>query len=70
MDRIIDYIKTEPVRVRAYALILLVGGYLVLKGYVQPEDKEFIISLAALILGVERTRAKVSPTVYEPKHRA
>jgi uncharacterized membrane protein YoaK (UPF0700 family) len=61
IEQTVEYIRSEPVRVRAYSAIVLVAVYLCLKGYVQPSDVEFLTTLAALVLGVENARDKVSP---------
>lgn len=69
MDRIINKLKTEPVRVRLYSIIGVIAGYLLVKHVVSPDDVEFIVTMAGLVLAVERTRAKVMPMAYEPKHK-
>jgi hypothetical protein len=58
---VVTWIKSEPVRVRLYTILALVAGYLLTKGYVHPEDYQFIVTVVASILGVEATRSKVSP---------
>jgi hypothetical protein len=58
---LVAWVKREPVRVRAYGVAVLVAGYLLVRGYIGPTDKEFVLSLLGLVLGVERTRSKVTP---------
>lgn len=70
MEQIITKLKTEPVRLRLYALAVLVATYLMAKGHLDPTDTEFIVGVVGTVLAVERSRKKVSPTVYEPQHRA
>ena len=69
MDRIINKLKTEPVRVRLYSIIAAIAAYLLVRGIVSASDVEFILTMAGLVLAVERTRAKVMPMAYEPKHK-
>jgi len=57
----VAWIKSEPVRIRLYTILALVAGYLLAKGYVHPEDYQFIVTVVASVLGVEATRSKVSP---------
>jgi hypothetical protein len=61
MNKLIEKLKSEPVRVRLYAVIAAVAAYLLIKGIVDASDVEFILTMAGLVLAVERTRAKVSP---------
>lgn len=61
IEQIIEKIKAEPVRVRIYSIVAVVAVYLVARGFVSVVDLEFILSLVALVLGVERSRAQVSP---------
>lgn len=70
MEKFIDTVKTEPVRLRLYALAVLVATYLVAKGYLDATDAEFITGVAGTVLFVETARNKVTPTAYEPQHRA
>ena len=71
MDRVLNALKREPVRVRLYGLAVLVAGYLVARGVIQPTDYTFIVGVAALVLGVETARAAVTPVKgYSPKHKA
>lgn len=63
MDRIIAKLKSEPIRIRLYGLAVLVLGYLMSKGYIAPEDHEFLLAVAGIILVTESSRSKVSPTV-------
>lgn len=69
MDRIINKLRTEPVRVRLYGVAVLVLGYLKARGVIADVDAEFFGSLAVIVLAVETTRAKVMPMAYEPKHK-
>ena len=70
MDRVLNKLKAEPVRVRLYGLLLLVAGYLVSRGYISPTDEAFIASVAVLALGVETARDRVSPAAkHVPRHR-
>lgn len=62
MDKLLSKLRSEPVRVRLYSLAVLCAAYLVTRGYIQPTDAEFIGGIALLVLGVEASRAKVSPT--------
>lgn len=66
--KIIAKVKTEPVRLRLYSIIGALAAFALLKGYVQVGDVDFILTIAALVLGVETSRAKVSPTPG-PKRR-
>lgn len=58
---ILNKLKGEPVRLRLYGIVVLLAAYALAKGYVQASDLEFVSSLAALVLGVETSRAKVTP---------
>lgn len=62
VEKIKAVLKAEPVRVRVYSLAVVVSFYLLAKGLVSPTDVDFIGSVAALILGVEASRAKVTPS--------
>lgn len=57
----IDKIKSEPVRVRLYALAALIAIYLVSKGVITQIDAEFAISALGVVLAVETARSKVTP---------
>lgn len=77
MNDLIEKLKSEPVRVRMYAVLTLIVGYLLAKGVVGSDDAAFIGAVAAIVLGVagvESARAQVSPVAdeaeYEPEHRA
>ena len=61
MDKVVEKIKSEPVRVRLYTLAALVALYLAGRGYISPTDADFIISVVGVVLAVETARAKVSP---------
>lgn len=61
LDVILAYLKSEPLRLRAYGAAVLVTGYLVARGILQPSDADFYVSVVAVIVGVESSRAKVSP---------
>lgn len=61
MSELIERLREEPVRLRIYTVASLIAIYLVSKGIIDVTDLEFIVGIAAVILGVERTRAKVSP---------
>lgn len=61
IEKIIEKIKAEPVRARIYAIAVVIATYLLARGYVQATDADFLISIVGLVLGVERSRAKVSP---------
>jgi hydrogenase/urease accessory protein HupE len=67
IEKILSKIKSEPVRVRLYSIIAVVAVFALAKGYVQANDLEFILSLAALVLGVERSRAQVKPVAKRRK---
>lgn len=54
-------LRNEPLRARAYALTVLVAVYLVGRGIISATDKDFIVSVVAIVLGVEWSRTKVSP---------
>jgi hypothetical protein len=62
VEKIKALVAAEPVRVRVYSVVVLVAGYLLVRGVVQPTDVDFVGSLAALVLGVEASRAKVTPS--------
>lgn len=67
----LEKLKSEPVRLRIYTLALLVSGYLVARGYISLTDAEFIGSVALVVLGVETSRARVTPTrKRRRKHKA
>lgn len=57
-----DILKSEPLRLRAYALTVIVAGYLLARHIVAPTDRDFIVSVAAIVLGVESSRSKVTPS--------
>lgn len=63
----LDYLKREPVRVRVYTLAVLVLGYLATRGIVTPEDVDFYVTVAGVVLGVETARRKVSPDAPKPR---
>lgn len=67
IEKIIAKIKSEPVRVRLYSILVAVAVFALAKGYVGPTDLEFVVTVGALVLGVERSRAKVRP-VKRRKH--
>ena len=69
MNRVLNYLSTEPVRVRLYGLVVLVIGYLKARGVLGEIDAQFAGSLAVIILAVESIRSKVTPMAYIPKHR-
>jgi hypothetical protein len=52
----------EPLRLRVYTLAALVLGYLVSRHVLSPADVDFYLAVAALVLGVETARAKVTPS--------
>lgn len=59
-----DWIKSEPVRVRLYPLLVLVVGYLGIKGWADADTRELVLGAGLLILGmlgIEGARGKVSP---------
>ena len=62
MGTIKKLLANEPLRVRVYSIAVLVLGYLLARGVLNPEDVDFYVGLAALILGVESARAVVVPT--------
>lgn len=61
LNKILKKVRSEPVRLRLYLVIAAIATYLLVRGYVQATDLDFILTLTALILGVERSRAKVQP---------
>lgn len=61
MERTLDYLRNEPVRVRLYTVAVLVLGYLLARGVIDATDYEFAGALLLTILGVESARAKVTP---------
>jgi hypothetical protein len=65
LNKVLDKLRREPVRVRIYTLATLVVGYLLARGYVSAGDVEFILGVASVVLGVEASRAKVSPVRRE-----
>ncbi|MGZ0151867.1 phage holin [Kribbella sp. WER1] len=65
LKKILDKLRDEPVRVRLYAVVVLVAGYLLARGYVDATDYQFILSLVAAVLGVEAARSKVSPAIND-----
>lgn len=62
MDKFIDTLKAEPVRLRIYTLVGIVALYLLSKGVISVADVEFIVALAGVVLAVETARSKVTPT--------
>lgn len=62
MRSILTYVRREPVRIYLYGLAVAIGGTLVALGHVSPADIEVWVYLLAVVLGVEGTRAKVTPT--------
>lgn len=60
-------LKREPVRLRIYALAVAVAGYLVVKGYIDPADQEFILGALGIVLATENVRGKVT-RYEEPGH--
>lgn len=62
MDKILNKLKDEPVRLRLYSLVGLIALYLMSKGVISVDDVEFLVGLAGIVLAVESARAKVSPT--------
>ncbi|WP_405061905.1 hypothetical protein OG474_09690 [Kribbella sp. NBC_01505] len=63
LDKILNALKSNPVRVRIYTVAALVVGYLLVRGVVSPTDKEFILSVLGIVLGTETARAGVSPVL-------
>lgn len=61
MDKLIEKLKDEPVRLRIYGLVFLVATYLVSRGVISVDDLEFIVGVAGIVLAVETSRAKVKP---------
>jgi hypothetical protein len=55
IEKIIRKTKSPGVRARLYSLVLLVALYLVGRGVISPSDSDFIVAMAALVLGVEGT---------------
>lgn len=54
-------IKDEPLRLRLYSLATLVLGYLVTRGLLSLTDASFYGSVVVVVLGVETSRAAVTP---------
>jgi len=65
-NKILAYLKQEPVRVHLYTLVGLALAFLVAKGVISEGDLPYILGIAAAILGVENLRSKVSPTATDP----
>lgn len=65
MNLILAALHREPVRARLYTLASVVAGYALAKGYVDVTDSGFIVAVAGLVLGVESSRAKVSPVTSD-----
>jgi hypothetical protein len=61
VNKLFAKLKQEPVRLALYSLATLVAGYLKTKGVLTTEDVAFIGSVAAVFLGVETLRSKVTP---------
>lgn len=61
MDRFLNALRREPVRLRLYTLGVLVAGYAVSRGLIAPTDADFVGAVLALVLATEGSRAKVSP---------
>lgn len=61
MDKFLNALQGEPVRLRIYSLVALVAVYLVARGVISVADMEFIVSVAGVVLVVESARSKVSP---------
>lgn len=61
MEKIQNLLKSEPLRARLYAIIVVIAGYLLARGYIAATDADFIGALAVLVLGVESARARVTP---------
>ena len=61
IERAIEKLKDEPVRVRLYSLAVIVIGYLVTTGHLTTSDGELVSTIIGTILAVESTRAKVTP---------
>jgi hypothetical protein len=61
-NRVVAKLRQEPVRVRLYSVIVIVAGYALSRGYVAVTDYNFVLTVVAAVLGVEATRAQVSPT--------
>jgi hypothetical protein len=61
----IKLFRREPVRAAIYPMLALTVGFLVIKGFLDHDTSEFILSAAMIILiglGVETARRKVIPT--------
>ncbi len=58
----LELLKNEPLRTRLYALAVLVNAYLLGKNLIDVTDAAFIGGVAAVVLGVETARAKVTPS--------
>ncbi|MFA7265146.1 MAG: hypothetical protein WC054_02440 [Candidatus Nanopelagicales bacterium] len=60
-----ELLKREPVRAAILPFVVLLFGYLVGKGFVDGETRDFVIAVVTLAVGVlatEAARSKVSPT--------
>lgn len=62
----LELLRNEPVRVRVYGITVLVAGYLFARQIITAADVQFYVGLAAIVLGVETSRAKVTPTRKVP----
>lgn len=61
VEKVVAKAKSEPVRLRVYALAALVLAYLMAKHVIGPDDYQFYLALVTTVLAVESSRAKVTP---------
>lgn len=61
MQKVIDWLRNEPVRVYIYGIVGVVVGFLLMTGEIDATSAEFYMGAGATVLAVERVRAKVSP---------
>lgn len=68
MSKILDTVRSEPIRTLLYPVLVVVIGALVAKGLVSDFSADTIIAIVAAVLGVpaaEAARGKVRPTVKD-----
>lgn len=59
-----NILDSEPVRTKVYPLLVLIVGYLLVKGWVDSETSDFVLAALATLfgtVGVEKARASVKP---------
>ncbi|MGO4649782.1 hypothetical protein AB4305_33375 [Nocardia sp. 2YAB30] len=64
MDKLLSILQSEPVRTRAYPLLVVLVAYLVAKGVVSDDLSQCILAAVAALLGlraVELARGVVTP---------